>query len=313
VSSEQRIRAILFYLSVSIFFIGLPLILSFALGYKFNTKTFKFTKAGLISLKTQPQGASIYLDGKLLSDKTPTTINELLPGKYRLRIELENHYAWFGEINVEPRKVTRLEKIILFPLRPNVSQLNKERITSFWLDRDREKVYYIDHDENAVYMSDLDGGHFEEMGILPESLNVKEWKISPDKEKLLCFNPHQVAVINLKLKSGPKDAGSPIFFDYSNRRIIEVFWHSDSFHLVLVTDRNIEVLEMSSGAMPVNLLNLNKRTVTTFYDNNRDTLYFIDSERAADAKTYDNVYKLELGTKFSPFKDLMKTRSGELN
>jgi len=63
--NEQRIRAILFYLSVVIFLMGLPFILSFALGYNFDRRTFKFTKTGLLVLKTQPSGASVYLDEKL--------------------------------------------------------------------------------------------------------------------------------------------------------------------------------------------------------------------------------------------------------
>ncbi len=109
---EQRIRAILFYLSVLIFLMGLPPILSSTLGYNFDKRTFKFTKAGLIVLKTQPQGASVYLDKKLLSFKTPATINELLPGKYELKFEMDKYYPWSGEVEVGAGKVTRLEKII---------------------------------------------------------------------------------------------------------------------------------------------------------------------------------------------------------
>lgn len=37
--NEQKIRAILFYLSLIIFLAGLPFILSFALGYKFDAQT----------------------------------------------------------------------------------------------------------------------------------------------------------------------------------------------------------------------------------------------------------------------------------
>ena len=66
--NEQKIRGILFYLSVSIFFIGLPFILSYALGYKFNPRTLKFTQTGLISIKKTPE-THIYLDSKLLTKR----------------------------------------------------------------------------------------------------------------------------------------------------------------------------------------------------------------------------------------------------
>lgn len=307
----QRIRAILFYLSVAIFIIGLPFILSFALGYKFNTKTFKFTKAGLIAIKTQPEGASVYLGAKLLNAKTPVTINELLPGKYRLRLELANHYAWLGEVSVEAGKVLRLEKIILFPLRPDIAQLNKERISSFWVDEEKERIYYIDQDENIIYKSDLNGENFKEIGVLPGDFAVKKCKISWDKQKLICFNLHQVAVLNLEPELDLTYANSALLLDYSNRKIIDIFWHSDNYHFILVTDRNIEIREASSESAPVNLVNLNKKNISAFYDRNKDTLYFVDSQKAEDSKLYDNVYKLELGTNFSPLKELIKSRSNE--
>lgn len=311
-SGEQKIRAFLFYLSALIFLTGSPVILSFALGYKFDPRTFKFTKAGLIALKTQPQGASIYFEGRLLNERTPATINELLPGKYNLRLESEGHYPWFGEVNVEAGKVTRLEKIILFPLRPNIKQLNKGKISQFWVDREKEKIYYIDEEENIIYKSDLGGEQFQAVGNIPELTSLsKKWQLSPDKEKLLLFNLHQIAVAYLEAQNAPSFIRSPLVLDYPNRKIVDVFWHSDSYHLILITEKNIEVLEANPQASPVNLVNLNKKNISAFYDDGKDALYFLDYQKAADGKYYDNVYKLELSTKFSPPQDLIKSRPDE--
>ena len=312
VSGEQKIRSVLFYLSLFIFLIGLPFILSFALSYRFNPRTFKFAKTGLIALKTQPQGADIYLDGKLLNEKTPVTINELLPGRYNIRLELERHYPWVGEVSVETGKVTRLEKIILFPLRPNITQLNIEKISSFLMDEEKERIYYIDQEDNIIYKSDLEGESFKEVGSLPQINPLpKKWKVSPDKEKLLGFNLHQIAIIYLNLQNDSSAAGFPFVLEYSKHKIVDVFWHSDSYHLILITDRNIAVLEANPQTIPLNLVNLNKENISTFYDEAKDTLYFLDSQKAADGKLYDNVYKLELSTKIYPFQELIKTRSNE--
>jgi len=301
---EQKIRSILFYLSLFIFLIGLPFILSFALSYRFNPRTFKFTKAGLVALKTQPQGASIYLDGKLLNEKTPATINELLPAKYNIRLELEKYYPWIGEVGVEAGKVTRLEKIILFPLRPNIKQLNIEEISSFWMDEEMETIYYIDQQDNIIYKSDLEGEGFKEIAKLPEIKPLpKKWKISPDRKKLLGFNLHQIAIIYLNTQNGSSAVGFPFVLEYSSHKIVDIFWYSDSYHFILVTDRNIVVLDADTQTIPVNLVNLNKENISCFYNDNEDTLYFLDSQKAANGKSYDNVYKLELSAKAYPFKD----------
>lgn len=298
---EQKIRALLFYLSASIFLIGLPFILSFALGYKFDARNLKFTKTGLIALKTQPQGASIYLDGKLLNEKTPCTIAELLPAKYNIRLELEDHYPWIGEVLADAGKVTRLEKIILFPLRSNIKQLNREKIFSFWVNEDAGEIFYIDEENGIIYKSDLEGVNFKEIGHLPETISFPaKWKVSPDKEKLVCFNPRRIAVAYF-VSGENLPPVSFIILEYPHQRITDVFWHSDNYHLIVITDRSIEVVEAKSDAAAVNLANLNKRNATVFYDAKKDILYFLDSQRAEDGEVYDNVYKLELGTRSFPF------------
>ncbi|MDD5196657.1 MAG: PEGA domain-containing protein [Candidatus Omnitrophota bacterium] len=309
-SNEQRIRAVLFYLSVAVFFIGLPAILSSSLGYKFNPRTLKFTKAGIISLKTQPQGASIYLDGKLLNDKTPATINELLPGSYNLKLELKAHYPWFFQVNVEPRKVVRLEKIILFPTRSNIEQLNQDKVSRFWLDKDNARIYYLNQEGSILYESDFKGEKFKEIGNIPSGFIPfpKELKVSPDKEKMLIFNAHQIAVLYPGPAGDLSYAQPPVLLDFPGQQINNVFWHSDSYHLVLVTDRSIKVTEMQAKSSPVNLVNLNSRISEVSYEANSDTLYFMDSQTGEDGVSYDNIYKLELNKKVVLFNDLMRLR-----
>jgi hypothetical protein len=305
-SRDQKIRAILFYLSLAIFLIGLPLILSFAFGYKFNSRTFKFTKTGLIAIKTQPSGASVYFNGKLLNDKTPVSINELLPGKYDFRLELEKYYPWNGQVEVNEGKVSRLEKIILFPLRPNVKKINKDTASSFWVDEKKGKIYYLNYEDYIFYKSDMDGQNFERCAILPRAVfEPKKWKISPDRTKFLVFSPHQAAVIYLESANNLSSMEPPVILDFPDRYLTDIFWHSDSYHLVLVTTKNIEVLEAKQEAPSINLVNLNRKSNFCFYDENEDALFFIDAQHAPDGKLYDNVYKLELSAKNFSFQDLI--------
>lgn len=309
---EQKIRAILFYTSVLLFFAGLPYILSYALGYKFDPRTLKFTKTGIIAIETQPAGANVYLNGKLLDKTTPVTIQELLPGKYNVRIELEKHYSWSVDTNVEGRRVNRLDKIILFPLRPNVKKLNKEKISFFWVDKERGRIYYVDFKENVIYKSDLDGEDFQDIGTLPEMLpHPKKWKLSPNKSKLLFYNLNQIAVVTLELEEGMPIPDSAVLLNLADTRIVDVFWHSDSYHIIVVTEKAIDALEAQPKAVPVELASLNKKNTTVFYDDTKDVLYFLDSQKASDENYYDNVYKLELNTKSFPFQNLIKTKENE--
>jgi hypothetical protein len=315
-SREQKIRFVLFYLSVTIFLIGLPFILSFSLGYKLNPRTLQFTKTGLIVLKTQPSGANVYLENRLLNEKTPLTINELLPGRYSLKVELEKHYPWVADTQVEAGKVTRLEKIILFPLRANIKQLNKDKVSSFWIDEGKERIYYINQEENIIYKSDLEGENFQELARIPEiPASPGNCKLSADKEKLLCFNHHKIAVVYLELQNGlfnkEQPKGQPYVLRYPQHNIIDVFWHSDSYHLIIITNSDIVALEAAPQATPVSLVTLNKRNTSAFYDTGTDTLYFLDSQKAADGNFYDNIYKIELNPEFFTLRELIKIRPNE--
>lgn len=309
--NEQRIRGYLFYLSVFIFLIGLPFILSFALGYKFDRRAFKFRKTGLLVLKTQPAGASIYLDDKLLNVKTPATISELLPERYNLRLETEEHYPWLNEVSIDAGKVTRLEKIILFPLRPDIKQLNRERLSSFWVDEERAIIYYINPEDSGIYKSDLEGRAQERIAdFLTLQPAAVKWKLSPDKRKLLYFNARQIGITYLEHEGGAP-LKPPFVLNYPEDRIIDIFWHSDSYHLVLAGRKTIEALEAEPEASSVALVNLNKRNTSCFYDVSTDTLYFLDSQKAADGNLYDNLYKLELNARGFPLQELIKLKTNE--
>ncbi len=280
--SSQRIRVFLFYLSVLIFLSGLPFILSSTLNYKFDRRTFKFTKTGLISIKTQPPGASIYFNNKLLQSKTPGTIDELLPGTYSLRLELDKHYPWASDIRVEAGRVVRLEKIILFPTSSDIKQLNKEGLFAFWIDQDKGLIYYVNRQEPAIYKSDLDGDNYEKISAVsmlkPPPL---KFLLSYDKKKILYFNQHEIGIRSVEPEAGHQALGTQIVLDYPQDTLCDIYWHSDNYHLILIGEKSIAVMEADFQSKPLKIVDLSKRNTASFYDNRNDALYFVDTHKAA--------------------------------
>ncbi len=310
--TEQKIRGLLFYLSVLVFLGGLPFILSFALGYKINWHNFKFTRAGMIVIKTQPAGANVYFNDTLFFDKSPVTINELLPGKYQIRLELEGHYEYEREVQVEAGKVSLLDKVMLFPLRQDIKQLNKEKLDTFFADENKGIIYYVNQEESIIYKSDFNGAHFEVVSnFIPILPLPKGWRISHDKEKLLYFNNHQIGIMSLV----PHDVSGYSFgnfvMNYPSDVLHDIFWYSDSYHLILVTSSKIEITEAVFDSLPVILVNLTKRNTPAYYDLQSDALYFMDYQKAADGNLYDNLYKVELGKRLNYLKDFMKIKTNE--
>jgi hypothetical protein len=299
---------------VFLFFTGLPFILSFALGYKFNTHTLKFVKTGLIFVKTQPAGARIYLNGKFITEKSPASMQELLPGTYKVSLELEQYYPWKGQVEVEAGKVSRLDKIILFPKRPNLAQLNREKFSSFRIDNEKRIVYYLDLEKKVLYRSDLDANNFEDIASLPDKFTqVSGWEVSPDRRKLFIFNHHQISVVFFDTRIDDEFSASSVFLDYPPEKIIHVFWHSDSYHLVVLTDKHVQVIESRPQAVAINLVELNKAGAAAFYDSKEDVLYFSDTQRSSDGSFYNNLYKLELSTNLYLLERLISQPFGKAN
>jgi len=265
---------------VFLFIFGLPFILSFALGYKLNLNTKKFVKTGLIYIKTQPEGAKVYLNNKIVTQKTPMSIQELIPGVYKITLELAKHYPWEGEVNVEEGKVSRADRIILFPIKPNLEQLNQEKFSSFRLDAQKEAIYYLGPENRVVYKSNLDGSNFKDIAGIPVNFtNIKGWDVAEDKTKLFIFNSQQIIVIFFDAKDNYEYSDSPVIIDCSQEKVSQVFWHSDSYHLVVVTNKHVAVIEARAAAKQINLVDLDKESKISFYDEKRDTLYFTQPYR----------------------------------
>jgi hypothetical protein len=147
-------------------------------------------------------------------------------------------------------------------------------------------------------------------GVIPGPV---VWKLSPDKKKILFFNFRQVRVADIK-RDGEEDIVSePYFiFDYKDNSLRDIFWHSDSFHLILVSYKNIEVLEAQAGSRLVELAVLNRKNSSVHYDIASDTLYFMDSQRSPEGGLYENVYKLEMaGSKIFALQDQFNAKIDE--
>ncbi|MCM8775261.1 MAG: PEGA domain-containing protein [Candidatus Omnitrophica bacterium] len=112
------LRKILFYFFLVAYFLLIPYVILYALGYIFNPVERSLVKTGLISVATYPKYATVHIQGKKFSEKTPTRVNDLLPGRYRIRVSKKGFDSWEKEIEIFPEKAVQLEPIVLLPLRP---------------------------------------------------------------------------------------------------------------------------------------------------------------------------------------------------
>jgi len=110
-----RTRRILYSFFIAIFAIAAPTLVLYTAGFRYDFKYNRIVETGSLVIKSYPENASIYIDGKLLEQTTPTIINTILPGKINLLVEKEGYHRWEKTIEIFHRVSTFEESIKLYP------------------------------------------------------------------------------------------------------------------------------------------------------------------------------------------------------
>ncbi|MFH1173158.1 MAG: PEGA domain-containing protein, partial [bacterium] len=89
-----KTRRFIYIFFILIFLATAPILIVYAMGYKYNFKKNEFQKTGSFSIDSLSKGLSVYLDQELYKDKTPAKITNLLPGEYQVSLEADGYYPW---------------------------------------------------------------------------------------------------------------------------------------------------------------------------------------------------------------------------
>jgi hypothetical protein len=316
-------RRAIFIVFLAAFILVLPVILLYSLGYRTDLRHMRLIRTGILSLRSVPDGASIYINGVLTGKKTPQSIEGITPGTYSVKVEFPGYYPWEKEIRIKAKMVTRAEKIYLFARRSNVAKLSDADVTSFSVSP-KGYLYYVARPEGILYRSELDGKNIKVIGGPgPLIQGIRNERFSQDKEKVLYFNDYQLWAVHLS------DGGSvevkdtdeshrQVVLDLGNsgdgERIIDAFWHSSNQYVVVITNRRIQVTELDGlgGRNTFELVSLHNPYSQAYYETRNDTLYFADSEETPDGKGQGNIYRIEIGPKITlPIIQEVKQGRGE--
>lgn len=300
-NSDSIKRAIAFYFSVLLYIVLLPIVLSYSLGYKIDFKKLKIYKTGIIYVNSSPAGASIYINGKLHPDLTPSQIEELKPDTYRVEVKREGFYAWEKELTVRPNMVTKAERIILFPIMQKEKRILERDMTDFAVSG-KNSVYCMT--ASGLFKSNLDGTMLKRLSPYsdwPKDIEYK--KFSPDGDKFLFFNKKTVWVVYL-------DPDKAVARDGENARveevlasddpILDVFWYSGAGYVIIVTEKYINVAELRGGGKrnTACLYKFNAKPRRFYYDSDNDSIYFTDIEKGSGNWDANYLYRLDLRQTF---------------
>src|SRR3989338_4385141 len=108
----------------------------------------------IIYVKSNPSGASIYINEKVHPDITPARIEELKPGTYTIEVRRDGFYPWQKDLVVRPNMVTRADDIVLFHIPQEIDRIIDRQIENFTVS-DKHAIYYFT--KGGLYRSNMDG------------------------------------------------------------------------------------------------------------------------------------------------------------
>ena len=114
-----------------------------ARGYEFDISTFKFFENGILVAKSDPDGASIYINNDL---KGATNTNlRLPPGSYDIKIKKDGHLTWQKTLSIKKEEVTQITAH-LFKTVPSFSPITYSGAKDPVVSPDFSKIAYTNSD-----------------------------------------------------------------------------------------------------------------------------------------------------------------------
>jgi hypothetical protein len=115
-STRRRI----FYILVVLFIIVGTTVVFYADGWRLDLENWHVTKIGGIYVRSYPEGALIYLDGKPVQNQTGflspgTLISDLLPRTYSVALKSAGYDDWQENASVSPSQVVQFKYAVLVP------------------------------------------------------------------------------------------------------------------------------------------------------------------------------------------------------
>lgn len=117
---KRSTRRQLFYALLALFIVAGSAIVFYADGWRLDFAKWRFEKVGGIYVRSFPENAAIYLDGKLVENQSGffspgTLISNLLPQTYNLTLKETGYDVWQENVDVLPSFVTQFKYAVLVP------------------------------------------------------------------------------------------------------------------------------------------------------------------------------------------------------
>ena len=207
----KKIRFLETFLTVVIIMGITTVLFLYTSGYRLNKgkeKPLDLSKTGMISAKSIPDGASVYLDGKITT-ATNDTIPGVKPGIHNLRIVKKGFVEWQKDIEVFEQLVTDMTAVLISQS-PRLEPLTNTGAKFPAISHTLNKLAYFSNDDEkpGIWIIPLSGNNALNLFRSSSTIAIQDTKYtkysegksigwSPDEKQLLMEGSNSWYLINL--------------------------------------------------------------------------------------------------------------------
>lgn len=198
-------RIVLFLSTIAVVLSVGTIVSLYARGYRFDFDKTQFTPNGLLVIKSDPDGAQVFVNGELQTATNATV--PLPPATYDISVQKEGYISWNKRLKIDKEIVTE-STAHLFKSAPSLSSITFSSSINPTPSRDFSKIAYFvppdltnnNEDKAGLWVMEMInlplGFSREPQRITDGDLTDSYWEWSPDGRELLLTEKVGVFLLN---------------------------------------------------------------------------------------------------------------------
>lgn len=268
---DLKTRRIIAFIFIAAFLITAPILILYASGYRYNLKKNQLKKTGALFIKTEPKSATIYIDNKMQTEKTPAQITHIFPNSHDIAVKKSGYYTWEKNLEIRPQTTTFAENIVLFKNTEPIPVKTEKKAFDLYKTDDC-LMTLLKRENEPIHFACIEKNDLDPISSYPADTEILDQ--SPSKNKFLIVNKN-----GLSIGSTDNSYEQKISFD-ENSKPKSINWDLKNEHF-LYYNTNSSIWQINLlGKTPVHtkIHDFKNKKIKNFKTAG-DKLYYITSEK----------------------------------